>query len=126
MARRQAQARVDHSEFSARDVSDDFRARDTADELDPMFDETPSGSAEEVEADPVPVPDLKTRGSKAQGLLVNMAPAVRAMFTYVARLARSFTQGAAPDMRPIPPEQRSRGIVLVVQILPDGRRVVFR
>jgi hypothetical protein len=56
-----------------------------------------------------------------------MAPVTRAVFTAMARLAKSITEGSsAVESRPIPPEQRSRGVVLVVQILPDGRRVVFR
>lgn len=125
MARRRTQPRVTESEYAARDVSDDFRARDTSDSLDPIYEETPNNSAEEVDADPVTAAQKHGTGTMNPQLAA-LAPPVRAVFTYLARLARSLTEGPAPDIRPVPPDQRGRGVVLVVQILPDGRRVVFR
>jgi hypothetical protein len=59
-------------------------------------------------------------------VLAAMPPKVRATYTYLARLASSMTSGQAPQTRPIPAAQRARGVALVVQILPDGTRVIFR
>jgi len=59
-------------------------------------------------------------------VLAAMPPKVRATYTYLARLASSMTSGPAPQTRPIPAAQRARGVALVVQILPDGTRVIFR
>jgi hypothetical protein len=137
MARRRAQA-SNASDYAARDVSDDFSARDTGDELEPIISDSPSGDDEPVEpSDGDTVPIAKTtaptngeplrRAAGVNSRLQALPPVTRAIFVYLARLARSLTEGAtAPESRPIPPEQRARGVVLVVQVLPDGRRVVFR
>jgi hypothetical protein len=117
----------------ARAGESEFAARDLGDELEPMYPDSPSGDSEPLEPvddDAAPsgkeAPAAPSQGRRAMSARVAaLPPATRAQFTYLARLARSLTEGQV-DSRPIPPAQRARGVVLVVQVLPDGRRVVFR
>lgn len=106
------------SDFAARDLGDDLASRN----LDGCDDDADDTGA--VPETPRPVRssgNVQDRQAAMRTALQGL-PGVRYMMT----LARSLTAGAPPEMRPIKAEHRAKGVVLVVQVLPDGRRVIYR